>query len=178
MVLELNKARANPTKYAAEYIEPLRSAFDGKKFTYPGQIPLMTREGVAALDDCIAALKLAAAVPPLLPSRELSSAAKLLVTDQKLHGGTGHVTKSGWDPQVRIKRFGSYKTQMSENIVYGYENPRHAIISLLIDDGVPERGHRANILDQVFKEVGVAADEHPTYDYFCTIEFVDEFVKK
>lgn len=178
IVLELNKVRSNPAKYAEEYLEPLRTAFDGEKFTYPGQIPLMTREGIAALNDCIKTLKSAATASPLTPSRGLSSAAKLLVTDQKLHGGTGHVTKSGWNPQVRIRRFGSYKTRLAENIVYGYENPRQAVISLLIDDGVPDRAHRRNILNPAFKQLGLASDKHPTYDYFCAIEFVDHFSKK
>ncbi|HKJ43579.1 MAG TPA: CAP domain-containing protein [Sunxiuqinia sp.] len=178
VVLELNKVRNNPAQYASEYLEPLRLAYDGKKFTYPGHIPMMTREGVAALDNCIKALKAASPAPPLTPSRGLSNAANLLVNDQKLHGGTGHVTKSGWNPEVRIRRYGTYKTHLAENIVYGYNNPRHAVISLLIDDGVPNRAHRRNILNPEFKEVGLAFEKHPKYNYVCAIEFVDQFIKK
>lgn len=178
VILEINKVRNNPAKYAEEYIKPLRLAFDGKKFSYPGQTPMITREGVAALSDCIQALEKASPLPPLVPSRPLSNAAKLLVTDQKLYGGTGHITKSGWDPQVRARRYGSYKTHLAENIVYGYQNPRQAVISLLVDDGVADRAHRKNILNPIFKEVGIASATHPKYNYCCTIEFVDEFIKK
>lgn len=175
IVFELNKVRHNPARYAIEYLEPLRSAYNGDVLTLPGSAPLKTREGIAALDECIRALKSASPVAPLVPVRGLSSAAELLVKDQKTYGGTGHLTKSGWTPQVRMKRFGAYQSKLAENLVYGYDKPRNAIISLLIDDGVADRGHRNNILDAGFTEIGVAADEHPTYKYFCTIEFTDGF---
>ncbi|WP_299577180.1 CAP domain-containing protein [uncultured Sunxiuqinia sp.] len=175
IVLELNKVRNNPARYAADYLEPLKAAYNNKVLTFPGEAPLQTREGVAALEEAIQALKTAAPVPPLEPSRSLTSAAELLVKDQKSYGGTGHLTKSGWTPQVRVKRFGTYTSRLAENLVYGYTNAQYAIISLLIDDGVANRGHRANILDAGFTTVGVAADKHPTYNYFCTIEFTDGF---
>jgi len=175
IVLELNKVRHNPSRYAAEYLEPLRSAYNGDVLTLPGSAPLKTREGIAALEECIRDMKSAPSVAPLIPVRGLSSAAELLVKDQKIYGGTGHLTKSGWTPQVRMKRFGAYTSKLAENLVYGYENPRLAVISLLIDDGVANRGHRKNILDAGFTEIGVAADTHPTYKYFCTIEFTDGF---
>ncbi len=176
IVLELNKVRHNPARYATEYLEPLRSAYNGDVLTFPGSAPLKTREGMAALEECIRVLKSAPPVAPLIPVRGLSSAAELLVKDQKIYGGTGHLTKSGWTPQVRMKRFGAYQSKLAENLVYGYANPRYAIISLLIDDGVADRGHRNNILDASFTEIGVAAGEHPTYKYFCTIEFTDGFI--
>ncbi|MGQ7870713.1 CAP domain-containing protein [Sunxiuqinia sp. sy24] len=175
IILELNKVRNNPARYAADYLEPLKAAYNDKVLTFPGEAPLQTREGVAALEEAVRVLKAAAAVPPLKPSRELTSAAELLVKDQKAYGGTGHLTKSGWTPQVRIKRYGAYTSRLAENLVYGYTNAQYAIISLLIDDGVANRGHRANILDAAFTTVGVAADEHPSYHYFCTIEFTDGF---
>ncbi len=178
IVLELNKVRSNPTQYAAEYLEPLRTAYDGKRFSYPGQVPLLTREGLAALEECILALKAAAPAPALTPSKGLTKAAELLVKDQKLYGGTGHQTKSGWTTDIRVKRFGQWKSRLAENIIYANTDPRQIVISLLIDDGTPNRVHRVNILNPEFTLVGVASDSHPEYDYFCTIEFADDFTEK
>ncbi|MGQ8338163.1 CAP domain-containing protein [Sunxiuqinia sp. A32] len=178
IILEINKVRSDPARYATEYLEPLRSTFDGLKFTYPGEIPLKTREGVVALNECIQALKTAESAPALLPSKGLSQGAKLLVNDQKTYGGSGHITKSGWTTDVRLRRFGEWQSRLAENIVYGHQDARHAVISMLIDDGVSNRGHRNNILDPEFQKIGVAADTHPTYRYFCTIEFTDDFIEK
>ncbi|MBN4077551.1 CAP domain-containing protein [bacterium AH-315-C20] len=41
----------------------------------------------------------------------------------------------------------------AENLVSGDSLARYAVISLLIDDGVPDRGHRWNILDASYKWV-------------------------
>lgn len=177
IVIELNIIRSNPAKYVEKYLEPLKNSYDGLLFTYPGEIPLKTKEGVKALKECIRVMKSAEPAPMMTPSRGLCKAANLLVQDQKRFGGTGHATKSGWTPDVRVKRFGQYKSRLAENIVYGHEDARHAVISLLIDDGVSNRGHRKNILEPVFQKVGVAADEHPTYGYSCTIEFTDDYTE-
>lgn len=177
IIFELNKVRSDPSRYATEYLEPLRSAYDGLRFSYPGSATMMTREGVSALEECIQALKAAQSVEPLMPSKGLSSAAKLLVNDQRLYGGSGHTTKSGWTTEVRIRRYGEWKVRLAENLVYGYEDPRMAVISLLIDDGTEGRGHRANILSSDFGVVGVSADTHPDYRFFCAIEFAGDFIE-
>ncbi len=177
VIFELNKVRSDPAGYAAQYLEPLHQAFEGLKYTYPGKTPVMTNEGVVALDNCIKALREAPPVPALQPSKGLSGAAKLLVNDQKLYGGLGHITKSGWTVNTRVNRFGEWKSKLAENISYGNDNARQLVISLLIDDGVDDRSHRGNVLDPEMVKVGVAADTHPTYKNFCTIIFVDDFTE-
>lgn len=42
-----------------------------------------------------------------------------------------------------------------ENLISGVENVRHAVIDLLIDDGIPSRGHRINILHPQYKHFAV-----------------------
>jgi hypothetical protein len=41
-----------------------------------------------------------------------------------------------------------------ENLGYGIQNAKDAIIQLIIDDGVPSRGHRLNIFREGFAEHG------------------------
>ena len=56
IILELNKVRTRPAEYTRLYIEPMRGFFRGDLLEYPGEVPIRTREGIAALDECIAAL--------------------------------------------------------------------------------------------------------------------------
>jgi hypothetical protein len=53
VILELNKVRSNPKQYAEEYLEELRTANEGKLYTYPGQDPVKSKEGIRPLDECI-----------------------------------------------------------------------------------------------------------------------------
>jgi uncharacterized protein YkwD len=43
------------------------------------------------------------------------------------------------------------------------------IESLLIDDGVRDRGHRRNIFDPSSRVVGIACGPHPRYTATCVI---------
>ncbi|PLX07464.1 MAG: hypothetical protein C0596_11055 [Marinilabiliales bacterium] len=57
-----------------------------------------------------------------------------------------------------LKRTGKFQhsdAPYAENIQYGNEYVRYAIIDLLIDHGVPDRGHRNNLLNPDIREMGV-----------------------
>jgi Uncharacterized protein with SCP/PR1 domains len=43
----------------------------------------------------------------------------------------------------------------AENLSLGYRDIRDAIVDLLIDDGIPDRGHRKNLLSEKIKQVAV-----------------------
>jgi uncharacterized protein YkwD len=43
-----------------------------------------------------------------------------------------------------------------ENIAYGLISARSAITSLIVDDGVPDRGHRYNLYEN-YTQVGIAS---------------------
>jgi uncharacterized protein YkwD len=178
VIFELNKARSNPAKYAEKYLENLTGAYDGKILKIPGETPIKTQEGKKALLECIRSMKKAAPLPLLYPSKGLSQAAELLVKDQQKTGKVGHIGKDRSNPQDRIEKYGNWLDKFSENLTYGKNSPQRVVISLLVDDGVPGRGHRKSLLSNSYKAVGVATGNHPNYKEMCVVEMTGGFQDK
>lgn len=178
VILELNKVRSNPKRYAEEYLKELRTAFEGKLYTYPGQDPVKSKEGIRPLEECIQVLRKTHPMSILNPAKGLSKAAAELVTDQQKYGGIGHITRKGLTPQMRIEKYGEWDICSAEDITYGSFEARQIVIALLIDDGVPSRGHRENILNPCFHFTGVANGIHPSYDSMCCIDYAGNYKSK
>ncbi len=178
VILELNKVRSNPKRFAEEYLEELQTAFDGKLFTYPGQDPVKTQEGISPLTECIQVLKSTSPMPILQPVEGLTRATEELVNDQQKHGGIGHIARNGSTPQKRIEKYGEWDICSAEDITYGSFEARQIVIFLLIDDGVPDRSHRKNILNPCFRFAGVAFGNHPSYLSMCAIDYAGDYKNK
>ena len=174
VILEMNKVRANPQKYAELYIQPRLRYYNGREYRLPGSnVGLLTQEGAAAVNECIAALRSARSVGVLKPEKGLSQAAKDLVTDQGRTGQTGHYGSDNSAPDTRMKRYGVFVSPYTwgENITYGSTTGRDIVCSLLIDDGVPDRGHRVTIMKADYTQTGVAYGTHPQIRTICTITY-------
>ncbi|MBW8330593.1 MAG: CAP domain-containing protein [Prolixibacteraceae bacterium] len=178
VILELNKVRSNPKRYAEEYLDDLQSGFNGKLFTYPGQETVRTQEGISPLIECIRELKSTTPVPILKPEEGLTRAAEDLVKDQQKHGGIGHIARNGSTPQKRIEKYGEWDVCLAEDITYGSFEARQIVIFLLIDDGVPDRSHRKNILNPCFRLAGVSFGNHPSYQTMCVIDYAGAYKTK
>jgi uncharacterized protein YkwD len=178
IILELNKVRSNPKRFAEDYMEDLRTAYKGKFYTYPGQVTVRSQEGISPLNECIQFLKKAKPLPLLNPAEGLAKASAELTADQQKHGGIGHIARNGSTPQKRIEKYGDWDICSAEDITYGSFEARQIVIALLIDDGVPERGHRKNILNACYHFVGVANGSHPTYQSMCVIDYAGEYRTK
>lgn len=171
IILETNKMRSDPARYAEEYIAPLAKNYDRRILRYPGDQPLLTKEGVSALHECVRALKKQQPLPILYPSPGLTQAARDHVNDQSKTGKTGHTGGDRSGMRDRIERYGTWQVRIAENIAYGAKTARQIVIYLLIDDGVRDRGHRVNFLNPDFKVVGVAAGNHPQYGIMSVMDF-------
>ncbi len=178
IIYEINLFRSNPADYAEKYISPLGKLYKGKLLYYPNDKPLLTKEGVRALNECVRELKKASPLPIVYPSPGLTKAASDLVKDQSRTGKTGHIGSDHSDSKKRIERFGNWKTRIAENIAYGGTSARQVIIYLLIDDGQYDRGHRKNFLQPDFKMVGVAFGKHPAYNNMVVMDFAGSFIEK
>lgn len=178
IIFEMNKLRTNPARYATEYIAPLSKNYKQKLLYYPGDKPLMTREGVSALNECVNELKRQKPLSLLYPNPGLSKAARDHVKDQSRSGQTGHRGSDHSDARTRIERYGHWKIRMAENIAYGGRTAQQIVIYLLIDDGVRDRGHRKNFLNPDFQVVGVATGSHPEYQTMSVMDFAGGFSEK
>lgn len=175
VVLEINKLRSDPQGYCKEYLEPMLAMYDGKKLIMPGSDPILTREGVSALKDAIKYLKKASPVPILYPDMRLKKSAKDHQQDQSRNGSTGHVGSDGSNIRQRIERYAKWQGSISENIFYGDADAHAVVLHLVIDDGVPGRGHRINFLDPKHNYVGVSCGTHKTFGNVCVMNFAAGF---
>ncbi len=168
---ELNLLRSNPGAYARQYLVPMRGYYQGRLFRRPGMVPILTQEGVSALDECIRVLERSRPVGELAASPGLARAARDHVRDQSASGRVGHTGADGSGMELRISRYGRWLEAAGENISYGYDDPRSIVTALLVDDGVASRGHRRNLLSDRFRVVGIAIGSHRVYRQMCVMDF-------
>ncbi len=170
VVLELNKVRTDPGKYAELYLVPLRHRYSGNRYQ-DGNVTIITEEGLPALDECIEVLSRTRPVVALSHNEKLHEMAKDHVLKQGQTRQTGHSSPNGDSFQDRVRIWGKGMSYVGENISYGESSARDIVIQLLIDDGVPGRGHRENILNADYDQVGVSIGPHQEYAYMCVIDF-------
>jgi uncharacterized protein YkwD len=175
VIIEINMLRTDPASYALNFLKPLRQYYRGRLLQRPGEIALETNEGVGALEECIKALTSAKAVRALSPKKGLALAARDQAKDQARTGATGHTGSDHSTASERMNRYGKWNLTAGENIDYGNGQARRIVISFLIDDGVPSRGHRKNLLDGSFNFIGVATGPHPTYGKMCVLDLAGEY---
>ncbi|MBD0369522.1 MAG: CAP domain-containing protein [Pyrinomonadaceae bacterium] len=174
---EMNLARTSPTQYAT-YLEALRKYYNGKAFKQPGVAAVQTIEGASALEEAIKYLRNAKPLPQLQLSKGMCLGAKDQSFDQ---GQTGDVSHQGKDKSFswdRVARYGEWKTPVSENIAYDSGTARDIVINLIVDDGVPTRGHRNNIFNSSYIVTGVSCGNHPLFGNMCVCTFAGGFTEK
>ena len=175
MLAETNLARTAPQRYAG-YLRALRRQFRGNEYLMPGSSDLvLTTEGVAALDEAVRFLEKQAPLPALSWAPGLAEAAADLVRDEGQSGETGHTGRQSGDPRQRIEKHGTWRSRIAENIGYGPDTARLMVMQLIIDDGVPGRGHRNNIFTPSFRVAGAACGPHPSFRHMCVMEFAVGF---
>lgn len=104
---------------------------------------------------------------PLHPERDLTAVAQEHAVKTGQKGQVGH--------QDFNKRFeplmGNPYMHVGENCSYGFETAIDIVLSLLIDEGVKDHGHRQNILSTSFNSIGVAIRPHKSYRINCVMDF-------
>lgn len=176
IIIEINMMRSDPAHYARMFLIPLRSYYHKKLLRFPGEIAISTNEGIRALDECIKDFQVAKPLSPLSPAKGLTLAARDHAKDQQKTGATGHIGSDRSTMESRLNRYGKWGISVGENIDYGNGEAKRIVTSLLIDDGVPSRGHRRNLLSDSFKFVGVAVGTHRVYKHICVMDFAGSYL--
>ncbi|AOP48200.1 CAP domain-containing protein [Streptomyces lydicus] len=95
---------------------------------------------------------------PLTLNAKLTKAAQDHSKDMASHGNMSHTGSDGSDPGARITRAGYHWSAYGENIAYGYSSPESVMKGWMASPG-----HKRNILDCSFKEIGVGLAQPGDY---------------
>jgi len=177
IVEEVNRARTNPAAYAA-WLKGQRPHYRGTQLRRPGETPIRTKEGLAAVDEAIRWLGQQRPVGALRLSRGLSLAARDLAAPQGASGGFGHTGPDGSSPSDRIERHGRWESMIGENVAYGQRTARDVVAAFIVDDGVPGRGHRKNLFNPSYRVMGTDCAPHAVYGTTCAVIFAAGFHEK
>jgi uncharacterized protein YkwD len=117
-------------------------------------------------------------LPPLRPNPALAAAAAAHAGAQGRTRQVGHVSPDGATLGERLHAHGVWAGLAAEDISYGHADPREVVRQLIVDAGVPGRGHRANIFDRNYSEAGVSCGGHRGYGAMCVIDFAGAVVRR
>ena len=132
------------------------------------------RYGGSARDEAIDFLANQRPLRPLNDSQGLSAAATRLAAEQAQSGRVGHTSAL----RERTEAHGVWSGMVAETISYGMATPEAVVQQLIIDDGVPDRGHREVLFDQSLSAAGVGCGPHRTYRNMCVIDFAGAVVRR
>lgn len=65
---------------------------------------------------------------------------------------------SGVPIEKRVERHCEWYGRLATSVQYGFGMPEEIFAELLIDDGLPSRGNRSNILNGEFRFIGISAN--------------------
>lgn len=113
--------------------------------------PTATASGaVARVVELVNAERAEAGCAPVTANSTLNTAAQRHSEDMASTGTMSHTGSDGSDPGERITRAGYAWSTYGENVAYGYSTPEQ-----VMQGWMTSPGHKANILNCSFKEIGV-----------------------
>jgi len=177
VLTEQNRLRTDPAAYV-KVAERYRKRYKENVYRVHKGRDIITKEGIAAVDEAINFLAMQKPVPPLLPSKGLSQAAKDHCVDTGPKGLTTHTGTDMSRPEDRMARYGRLTGASGENMAFGLKEPRDIIMQLLVDDGLPGRPHRENLFSADFRMSGVNVRRHSNFGVMCVITYAGEYVEK
>ncbi|MGP3985842.1 CAP domain-containing protein [Streptomyces sp. 3N207] len=133
----------------------------------PTSTTASTASGSSGLQDQIVGLvneeRQKAGCKPVTADAKLTKAAQAHSEDMAEHSNMSHTGSDGSSPDDRIERAGYSWSTYGENVAYGYSSPES-----VMEGWMNSSGHRANILNCDFKEIGVG---HAQPGHYWTQDF-------
>ncbi|MFF3013396.1 CAP domain-containing protein [Streptomyces sp. NPDC057939] len=96
--------------------------------------------------------------PALTVNEKLTKAAQDHSADMAAHSNMSHTGSDGSDPGQRITRAGYQWSTYGENVAYGYDTA-----AKVMEGWMNSPGHKRNILDCSFKEIGIGLAQPGQY---------------
>jgi len=167
--------RTHPESFIKELLA-FNDTFDGRqaKVLIGGKnVTVQTSEGHKPVTELIEQLREQKPLDPLTMNEALRNASCLHVRDQGPEGGEGHKSTNGHSFMQRVHEDSLNTTGyvLGENIAYGSEDPRAALMMLAIDDGNPRRGHRKNIFRKNWSQVGICNGSHKLLSHMAVLVY-------
>lgn len=160
ILAEINLIRIKPAEYV-RILEEYRKYYQGNIYTAPGRKPFKTIEGLAAVDEAIKALKEVSPVSELKSACSTVRASRDHLADVQKSGAFSHTGSDGSLPQDRLRKYVGGQFYSGENMIGRSGTARDIVLMMLLDDGVPSRLHRKNLLNSSFRFVGISNGSSP-----------------
>lgn len=171
VLAQINWARTHPAQYA-RMLRRYRTYFQGRIVQEPDDnTPVMTREGRSAVDEAIAYVERQQPMAPVAEDGRLDQAAAGYVEETGPDGLVGHFGRGDETPRQRVEGAGVRAGSVGEVIAYGPVTPQAVVRQLIVDDGVPGRGHRSVIFDPGYRIAGAGCGAHRVYRTMCVVDF-------
>ena len=149
VLAEINWVRAHPGAYA----DRLRAAPPSR-----------------ATDEAIDDLLRRQPAPSLQWNQGLEASAGRHAADEGEHGAFTHTGSDGSSAGERMHRAGVWAGMLAEEMSAGESDAADVVRQLIIDEDVPGRGHRNDLMDPFLKLAGVGCASHPVYGVVCVID--------
>jgi uncharacterized protein YkwD len=172
VLAELNHVRAHPQAYAREL---RRAEIAHARYGY-GVGDDLAEEDPDAVEDAIGFLTRQPPLAPLSADHRLAAAARIHVASQGPRGRVGHGAPGSLGR--RLQSEGLWAGLEAESISYGKSTPRDVVRQLVIDSGVPGRGHRKDLFGHAFQAAGVACGPHAEWGSMCVVDMAGAIVRR
>lgn len=171
-----NEIRQNP-KVLIPDLQHMLEQFDGMLLKRQGKVTLRTKEGKDAVQEAIDFLKIQ---PPVDVLRWNEHVYKACVDHLQDIGPKGLIQHDSSDGKTgvkeRMRKYGNVVSCYGENLSFHCDEAKDVLMQLIIDDGVPNRGHRENIFNPEFHDMASCSGPHKDFSSMTVIDYAGAFV--
>ena len=164
---ELNLCRKNPQKYSSK-LRSYEQYFDKEILKLPNQIPIKTKEGFSAFEECAMFLDNLDELPQLKLNEGLNYSSKEVIKNLLTYKSIEEIN-SKMKIDECLSKFGEVYGPFSQLCDFGTSNPELLVILFLVDDGECNRSNRLSLLNGNFKVIGFSHRNNHEIFNFCSV---------
>ena len=166
----INLARTTPLDFS-KLVGQQKAKITSKILKLTNEIVIELEEGETAYDEAVKELSSKSPILPLEESDLLNQVAQAHADDLAKSGILSHIGSSGKDLNQRVEKVCQWETFLAEAVDAGSADSVSSVVGMIVDDGVPNRWNRLNLLDKRAKHVGVGVASHSKYGICVVVVF-------